>query len=79
MNPFPSNLTPEDRRTYRRWVRGMFLTYLVGIIGIAATSIGFPRSANDLRASNETQIDRLKGPTGSVEVSPAAMLTAIGP
>ena len=69
MKRFPSNLTPEDRRTYRRRTGGLFLSYLVAII--VAVGITFTnRPASDLTASNETQIARLKGPTASMAVSP---------
>jgi hypothetical protein len=78
MKPFPSNLSPEDRRTYRRFVGGMLLSYLVALtvaIGITLTN----RPASDLRTSNETHVARLKGTTGSTEVSPPARLTTSRP
>ena len=66
MKPFPSNLSLEDRRTYRRWVGGMFLSYLVAVtVAIGITLTNGP--ASDLKASNETQVahqkrdDRING------------------
>ena len=32
MKRYPSNLSPEDRRTYRRWTGGLFLAYFVAVI-----------------------------------------------
>ena len=64
-NRFSNNLSDEDRRTYRRRVRGLFLFY-VGAIGVAIGITSINRPASELRASNETQTDRLKATTGSV-------------
>jgi hypothetical protein len=71
MKPFPDNLSPEDRRAYRRWTVGMFLSYLVAVV-VTIGIIFMNRPASDLRASNETQFARSNGPTASMEVSPAA-------
>jgi hypothetical protein len=74
MKRFPSNLSAEDRRTYRRWVGGLFVSYLVAVI--VAIGITFTNtSESDLRASNDTQIAGLKGSTGALAASPAARLT----
>jgi hypothetical protein len=78
MKRFPSNLSPEDRRTYRRWVGGLFLSYLVTVtVAIGTTFTNRP--ASDLKVLNETQVARLKGTIGSLEVSPTARLTASRP
>ncbi len=70
---FSNNLSAEDRRTYRRWTRGLFLFYLAAIgVAIGITSINRP--ASDVRASNENQTERVKATTGSV--SPTARLIA---
>jgi len=58
------NLSAEDRRTYRRTVRGLFLFYSVAIV--IAVAVNFMnRPASDLRASNETQTARVKATTES--------------
>jgi hypothetical protein len=57
---FPSNLSTDDLRTYRRWTAGLYLSYLAAIIvavGLTLTS----GPVRDLRASNEIQMARLKG------------------
>jgi hypothetical protein len=77
MKPFPSNLSPEDRRTYRRWVGGMFLSYLVAVTIVIGITL--PRSASDMRASSEIQVARLKGTTGSLVALPANGLTTSRP
>jgi hypothetical protein len=58
---FPSNLSTDDLRIYRRWTAGLYLSYLAAIIvavGLTLTSSGPVR---DLRASNDIQMARLKG------------------
>jgi len=74
MKRFPSNLNAEDRRTYRRWVGGLFLFYLVAVtVAIGVTFMNRP--ASDLMASNETQTARLKAAAGSMAVSTARPIT----
>jgi hypothetical protein len=59
MRRFPDNLSAEDRRTYRRWVRGSFVFYSVAIT-IAVCVSWFNRPERDLQASNQTQVADLK-------------------
>jgi hypothetical protein len=68
MKRFPSNLSEEDLRTYRRWTRGVYLSYLAAVIvAVAVTFLRAP--AVDLRASNEIQIARMKAPSASIDAS----------
>ena len=47
---YPDNLTPEDRRTYRRWTQSLYFFYFVTIaIAVALSSLG--RQKTDLVAS----------------------------
>jgi len=65
------NLSAEDRRIYRRTVRGLFLFYSTAIV--IAVAVNFMnRPASDQRASNETQTARLKATTESTVGSPPA-------
>ena len=75
MKRIPSNLSEEDLRTYRRWTRGVYLSYLIAIIiAVAVTFLRGP--AADLRASNETQMARLKGTPASIDAVSAASVAA---
>ena len=57
MKRFPSNLSANDIRTYRRWTGGLYLSYFaVIIVAIALTFTNRP--ANELKASNEIQMAR---------------------
>jgi hypothetical protein len=67
------NLSAEDRRIYRRWVRGLFLFYSAAIV-IAVAANFMNRPASDQRASNETQTARLKATTEPPVGSPPAGL-----
>jgi hypothetical protein len=59
MKRFPSNLTENDRRAYRRWACGFYLFYLAAItVAFGLTFASRPTS--DLRASNEIQTARAK-------------------
>jgi hypothetical protein len=49
---YPDNLSEQDQRAYRRWVRGMFVVYSI-IIGVAVAASFASRPAGDLTASNE--------------------------
>jgi hypothetical protein len=49
---YPDNLTEQDQRTYRRWVRGLLAFYLV-VIGVAVAASFTYRLAGNLTASNE--------------------------
>jgi hypothetical protein len=70
-NRFQDNLSAEDRLTYRRWVRGLFVFYSFAIA--LAVTVGFmSRPADDQRASNEIQIARLKAKTESIAISQPA-------
>jgi hypothetical protein len=70
-NRFQDNLSAEDRLTYRRWVRGLFAFYSAAII-IALTVLFLNRPADDLRASNEVQVARLKAkPLSTLMSQPA--------
>lgn len=75
MKRFPSNLSEEDLRTYRRWTRGFYLSYLAAIsVAIALTFLKGPSS--ELTASTDTQIARQKGPSASIDVSTATIEAA---
>ena len=68
---FPSNLTAEDRRTYRRWTAGLFSCYLAAIT-VAIGVVFLNKPAGELRASNDTQMARLKSTSGSMATAPPA-------
>ena len=73
MQRYPDNLSAEDRRTHRRWTRGLFLFYSAAIA--VAMGVAFiNRPATELRASNETRTAGLKVTTGSTAISPVARL-----
>ncbi len=73
MKRFPNNLSAEDRRTHRRWTRGLFLFYSAAIaVAMGVTFINRP--ASELRASNETRTAGLKVTTGSTATSPVGRL-----
>lgn len=74
MHRFPSNLSEEDHRTYRRWTWGFYLSYL-GIIVVAIALTFMARPATELAASNEIQIARLKA-SSSAEHPPAVTADA---
>jgi hypothetical protein len=62
---FPDNLSEQDQRTYRLWVRGLFAFYMI-VIGVA---VGFAyRPAGDLTASNE----------GAKHLAPASPTSGFG-
>jgi hypothetical protein len=49
---YPDNLSEQDQRTYRRWVRGLFVFYSLAIV--VAVAGGFAnRPAGDLAVSTE--------------------------
>ena len=74
MKRYPDNLSDEDRRTHRRWTRGLFLFYSAAIaVAMGVTFINRP--ASELRASNETRTAGVKMTTGSTAASPVARLT----
>ena len=74
MKRFPDNLSVEDRRTHRRWTRGLFLFYSAAVaIAMGVTFINRP--ASELRASKETRTAGLKVTTGSTATSPVTRLT----
>ncbi len=75
MKRFPSNLSEEDLRTYRRWTYGCYFSYLAAVIvAIALTFLkGTP---SDLAASNEIEMARLKGSSVSVDASTATRAAA---
>ena len=75
MQRFPSNLSEEDQRTYRRWTYGFYLSYL-GIVVIAIALTLMARPATELAESNEVQIARLKGSPASAE-HPIAVTAAV--
>lgn len=52
---FPNNLTENDRRTYRRWMASLLLSYAAAVtVAIALTALGKP--SGDLTAANEQQM-----------------------
>ena len=70
MKRFPSKLSADDLRTYRRRTGGLYLSYLAAIIvAVALTFTNWP--ASELKASNEIQMARLKGSSASID-GPAA-------
>jgi hypothetical protein len=49
---YPDNLSEQDQRTYRQWVRGLFVFYSIAIA--VAVAVGFAYlPAGDLTASTE--------------------------
>ncbi|NOJ40436.1 hypothetical protein [Bradyrhizobium australiense] len=68
---FPSKLSANDLRTYRRWTGGLCLSYLAAII-VAVGLILANGPVRDLRASNEVQMARLKGSPASIDAAAAA-------
>jgi hypothetical protein len=71
---FPSNMTAEDRRTYRRWTVGLFSFYLAAIT-VAIGVVFLNKPAGELRASSDIQMARLKSTPGSmVAASPARVV-----
>ena len=51
-SPYPDNLSEQDQRTYRRWVRGLFVFYSTAIVVAVAT--GFAnRPAGDPAVSTD--------------------------
>jgi hypothetical protein len=71
MKRFPSNLSANDLRTYRRWTGGLYLSYLAVIVVAIALTLTH-RPADELKASNEIQLARLKASSGSLD-DPAAI------
>lgn len=66
MKRFPSKLSADDLRTYRRRTGGLYLSYLAAIIvAVALTFANWP--ASELKASNEIQMARLKGSSASID------------
>lgn len=52
---FPSNLSPEDLRAYRRWTRGFHLSYFaVVVVALGLTFVNRP--AGDMVAARDAQI-----------------------
>jgi hypothetical protein len=49
---YPDNLSEQDQRTYRWWVRGLFVFYSLAIVVAVATGFAY-RPAGDLTASAE--------------------------
>jgi hypothetical protein len=48
VEPIWSNLSPEDRRTYRRWTGGLFVSYFVAVIlAIGITYLNRPATDPD--------------------------------
>lgn len=48
VEPIWSNLSPEDRRTYRRWTGGLFVSYFVAVIlAIGMTYLNRPATDPD--------------------------------
>jgi hypothetical protein len=77
MKRFPSKLSANDLRTYRRRTGGLYLSYLASII--VAVAITFAsRPGSELKASNDTQMARLKASSASID-SPAATRPAAKP
>jgi hypothetical protein len=68
MKRFPSNLSANDLRTYRRRTGGLYLSYLTAII-IAVALVYTNKPASELKASNEIQIART---SASLDISAAA-------
>jgi hypothetical protein len=51
---YPSNLSPDDLRTYRRWTRGLYLSYFaVVVVALGLTFVNRP--AGDMVASKDAQ------------------------
>ncbi|MFO1107543.1 MAG: hypothetical protein U1E61_00010 [Bradyrhizobium sp.] len=74
---FPDDLSPEDRRTSRRWTRGLYLSYAAAVaIAIGMTFVNRP--ATDLRADSETRMARLK-PASTYPADAASRLSTAAP
>ena len=74
MQRFPSELSANDLRTYRRWTGGLYLSYLAAIVVAVALTFAH-RPASELKASSETQMARLKASAsidGPVATKPVA-------
>jgi len=69
---FPDNLSPEERRSCRRWTAALFLSYAAAI-AIAFGTTYFSKPSADQQAANEMRIARLKPPSSSA-VNPASVL-----
>lgn len=76
VNRYPNNLSQEDRKTYRRWMGGLFLSYGF-VIAIAIGMIYFNQPSGDLRAANETRMAGLK--STSTSAANATSPTSIRP
>ena len=75
MKRFSDNPSAEDRRTYRRWVGGLYLFYSAAlVVAMGITFMNQP--ASELRASNQTQTARLNATAGSTTIAPAERLVA---
>lgn len=75
MKRFPENLSAQDRRTHRRWVRGLFLFYSAAIV-VAAGVTFMNRPVSELTALNHTQTAGLKVTAMPMAVSSAARSAA---
>lgn len=54
---FPSNLSPDDLRAYRRWTRGLYLSYFtVVVVALCLTFVNRP--TGDMVASRDTQLSK---------------------
>jgi hypothetical protein len=54
---FPSNLSPDDLRAYRRWTRGLYLSYFAVVI--VALGLTFAnRPTGDMVASRDAQLSK---------------------
>lgn len=70
MTRFPDNLSQEERRSYRRWTRILFLSYAAAI-AIAFGTTYFNRPSGDMQATNEVRMARLKPASGPGVSAPA--------
>jgi hypothetical protein len=55
---FPNNLSPEDLRAYRRWTRGLYLSYFaVVVVALGLTFLNRP--AEEMVASRDALIKQI--------------------
>lgn len=76
MQRYPSNLSEEDLRTYRRWTRGVYLSYLAAVIIAFALTFLKGSSTSEFTASNDTPLAGQKIPSASIDLSKSTIATA---
>jgi hypothetical protein len=65
---FPSNLSPDDLRAYRRWTRGLYLSYFAVVVVVLGLTF-VNRPAGDMVASRDAQFALSKQSIANGKVS----------